>query len=113
MRLPGSFILTVLLLGACTATPITLPFNDGGALDTMKAGDDLYAAPDFGIQPPGGEAGAADAGAADAAFDAATDGLFDGLCLECPLPDGMLDAGGDAKPTADVLLVDMAAEGVR
>jgi hypothetical protein len=118
MRLLGSLILTALLIGACTATPITLPFNDGGGLDAPQLRDDLYAAPDSWKQPPGGDAGAADAAAADAAFDAAaTDGLVDGLCLECPLPDGMLDGGGDAEagspteagPTADVLVVDMAA----
>jgi hypothetical protein len=108
MRLLGSLILTTLLLGACIATPITLPFNDGGGLDAPQTGDDLYAAPDSRIPPHVGDAGA-DAAAADAAFDAA--------CLECPLPDGMRDGGDDAEagspteagPTADVLLVDMAA----
>ena len=119
MRLLGSLVLTSLLLGACTATPITLPFSDGGVLDAPKAGYDLAgydlaAAPDAGM-PPGGDATTAADAAADAAAD---DGLVDGLCLECPLPDGMLDGGagdaeagspGEAGPPADVLLGDMAA----
>lgn len=105
----GSLVLAASLLGACMATPITLPFNDGataaspdsrelndaGAMDSYtNKKDDLS----WSMDAAAGMDASADAASADAAADA--------LCLECPLPDGATDAGaGDAEagPSADAL----------
>ena len=110
MRRP--WILAALMLlgaGACTATPITLPQNedggpwtardagssDGAATDLMPPEGDIYLQPDLGWT--------ADASAVDGAV---LDALSDGVCFECPQPDGMTDGGaGDAEagPTSDAL----------
>ena len=108
-------VISLALLSGCTATPITLPFNDGGATqdawDGVDAAADMSTYPDMGVTPPG-DAGPTPADAA------APDSLVDGLCLECPLADGMADGGaGDAEagpsadtgPQADALVGDLAA----
>jgi hypothetical protein len=103
-------VISLALLSGCTATPITLPFNDGGAAqDTwgvnVDAASDMSIYADIGGAPP-------DAGPTPG-DTAAVDGLVDGLCLECPMADGMLDAeagpGADAGPPADALVGDLAA----
>ncbi len=112
MRMTTTAVLTTVvialaLLSGCTATPITLPFADGGATQDawggVDAAADMATYPDKGVTP--GDAGPTPPDAA------AADGLVDGLCLECPLPDGMLDGGGDAEagPGADALVGDLAA----
>jgi hypothetical protein len=111
-------VISLALLSGCTATPITLPFNDGGpAQDTwgvgVDAASDMSANVDIGGAPTDAGPTPDDA----AAFDSLGDALVDGLCLECPLADGMLDAGSDAEagpgadagPSADALVGDLAA----
>jgi len=94
----AALVLSLALLSGCTATPITLPFDELGlGMDAMAAdlpwGNlDSATSPDAGVlpdtRPPAGDATGA---------DAASDG---------PPPDGMLDGGaGDAEagPATDAL----------
>lgn len=94
-----------LLIGACTATPITLPgAEEGGLWAGFDAGSNDAAATD--MMPPNFDVDLQPDGAVSGG-DAAMDALSDGVCLECPLPDGMTDGGaGDAAeagPAADAL----------
>jgi hypothetical protein len=103
-----------LLIGACTATPITLPgAEDGGLWTGFDAGSNDAAAAD--MRPPNVDVDS-QPDAAVSGGDAAMDALSDGVCLECPQPDGMTDGGaGDAAeagPAADALsdvLTDLSA----
>jgi len=95
-RWPGllAALLGSLALGACTATPITLPFAEGGpgmrdagGYDAQASSDTFKAFPDL-----------------DQSQKTDLDATSDSVCLECPLPDGLTDADvGDAEagPAAD------------